>query len=202
MSEIDAARFPRLAGYAGKLPRALDSFPKYRAKASLLRGVLEALEEVPSFDDAPAPLATLGRAPPPPSVWIPEVHFVAMHYYVADALGFDDAQAMEWTYRANEALTQSPMYRALCAGANPGVLLRIASMGWGFVHDGVKLGVRNRSRAVELSLSHPPHLYLRDGHESAATGFRAVIETARGRDVQVDLVTSTSTDARFAVSWT
>jgi len=77
--------FPRLAEYVARLPEGLRSFPECRAKASLLRALLEARGERPLTLSAHAPreLVDLVRHPPMPSDWISEVHYVAVHHLIA-----------------------------------------------------------------------------------------------------------------------
>ncbi|MEZ4229920.1 MAG: hypothetical protein R3B89_12160 [Polyangiaceae bacterium] len=190
----------RLASYLGKLPRGLDSYPDYEVKASLLRALVGACPPLTGLDFDGA-LGELLRDPPSANSWIPEVHFVAAHLAIADGLGLSSDEMLRRTYQANRSLTSSPMYRALASVASPGLLLRGAKAGWGLIHRGVHLTLHAEKNRARLVLTHPPHLYNVLAHESAAWGFRAVVEAAHGKDVQAGLEQSLPTGASVLVTW-
>ena len=80
----------RLDQYFRGLPDGWDSFPEFRAKASLIRTALEVRPAPTSLEAIPEPLRAYFEAPPLPSAWIPEVHYLAFGVAVADVEGFSD----------------------------------------------------------------------------------------------------------------
>ncbi|MCA9641671.1 MAG: hypothetical protein H6718_09900 [Polyangiaceae bacterium] len=190
----------RLTSYLGSLPNGLESYPECTVKTSLLRGLLAAC---PPLDDlqVQGPLRELLLDPPGANAWIPEAHFVAAHLAIADDLELSTEDMLQRTYQANKALTGSAMYRALASVASPALLLRGAKAGWGLIHRGVHLTLHAEKARARLVLTHPPHLYNSLAHESAAWGFRAVVEAAHGREVQAVLEQSMPTGASVLVAW-
>jgi len=201
MPEVDEERFPGLARYLAALPNGLLSYPAYVAKASLLRGVLELWGGADRVAGLPEPLLGAMKCPPPPNAWLPEVLYVAGHYAILDIDGLDSETILQLTYRANRRLTESPMYAVLAKVASPGILLRGAALSWGLLHRGVTLHVDAQSRAARLTVNHPPYLWTALAHESAARGFRAVLEAARGKDIVARVVSSKPTRADFKLEW-
>jgi hypothetical protein len=194
--------FPRLAEYVARLPEGLRSFPECRAKASLLRALLEARGDRPLPGAGPPELLNLLSEPPTPNVWISEVHFVAIHYLLADTDRASEKEVIEMTYRASRSLTESRMYSALAKVASPGIMFRGAVTSWGLIHRGVRLTAKSTSGHASAWLLHPPHLYPRVAHVSAGEGFRAVIEAANGQAVVVTLRESRPDGAEYEARWT
>lgn len=190
----------RLTSYLGKLPSGLDSYPECEVKASLLRALLGVCPPLHGLS-LESPLEELILDPPGPNAWIPEAHFVAAHLAIADGLALSSADMLRRTYEANKSLTNSAMYRALASVASPALLLRGAKAGWRLIHRGVHLTLHAETRRARLVLTHPPHLYDTLAHESAAWGFRAVLEAAHGRDIQSDLEQSLPTGASVLLAW-
>ncbi|MEZ4371839.1 MAG: hypothetical protein R3B07_13480 [Polyangiaceae bacterium] len=190
----------RLTSYLGNLPGGLDSYPDCTVKASLLRALLVAC---PPLHDLQlrGPLRDLLLDPPGANSWIPETHFVAAHLAIADGLGLTTEDMLQRTYQANKSLTSSAMYRALASVASPALLLRGAKAGWGLLHRGVHLTLHAEKERARLVLTHPPNLYNSLAHESAAWGFRAVVEAAQGSNVQASLEQSLPTGASVLVAW-
>jgi len=194
--------FPRLSEYVARLPEGLRSFPECRAKASLLRALLEARGDKPLPRAGPPELVSLVCEPPTPNSWISEVQYVAAHYFLADADRAGEKEFIEMTYRASRALTESRMYSALAKVASPSVMFRGAVTSWALIHRGVRLSARAAVGTASAWLLHPAHLYPRLAHVSAAEGFRAVIEAANGQNVVVKLLESRPDGAEFEASWT
>ncbi|MGE0323631.1 MAG: hypothetical protein AB7K71_34670 [Polyangiaceae bacterium] len=190
----------RLTSYLGNLPHGLDSYPDCTVKASLLRALLAACPPLGGLE-VDAPLRELLLDPPGANSWIPEAHFVAAHLALADSLELSSQDMLRRTYQANRSLTSSAMYRALASVASPSILLRGAKAGWGLLHRGVHLTLHAEKERARLVLTHPPHLYNTLAHESAAWGFRAVVEAAQGSDVQASLEQSLPTGASVLVAW-
>lgn len=196
-----AERYPSLAEYLERLPLGIDSYPRHLVKSSLLRGLLA---ECPAGGDVtalPVTLRSVLSNPPPPSAWIPEVHFVACHFAVVDMHQLDPEEMQQRTYRANRKLTESAMYRALATVSSPGVLLRVARMSWGLIHKGITLHADVESNAAVLTLRHPPHLYTSVAHRSAALGFIAVLEASHGKNPHAEVVHSAVDHTQIRASW-
>ena len=126
---------------------------------------------------------------------------MAVHYAVGEGDGLSDEALLEMTYRANRRLTESRMYRALATVASPQLLIKGASMSWGLLHKGTNLKVSSSKGQADAAVTHPPNVWPRLAHESAALGFKAVIEAAHGREVTSRVVESTPEGARFEVRW-
>jgi hypothetical protein len=201
MEEGFATQYPHLSGYVAGLPTGLESYPDFQAKCSLLRGVLDKCPAFERIDGMPSALRDVLLNPPAPSAWIPEVYYVAAHFAVVDACGVSPSEVIEITYRANKALTESRMYRALAKVASPSTLMRGAVMSWGLIHKGVQLSLKTRPMGARLRLSHPHNLYPKLAHDSAALGFRAVIEAAGGEDVVSEVTSSWPRGAEFEARW-
>ena len=196
-----AQSYPRLSVYLARLPDGVQSYPRHLVKCSLLRGLIA---ECPTGGDTsglPEEVRLLIDSPPPPSVWIPEVQFVAAHFAIVDMHQLEPDDMLQRTYRANRKLTESRMYRALAKMATPSLLLRGASMSWGFIHKGITLRADVEATTALLTLRHPPHLYPSLAHRSAALGFKAVLEASNGRNPHAEVVRSSVDRTQVRVSW-
>ncbi len=198
---VDPASFPTLATYLVSLPNGIDSYPQCLAKASLLRAVVDELGGPRKLDGIPPPLARELAKPSPPNAWIREVTYVAAHFALLDALGLSEPEMLEATYRANRKLTESRMYRALAQLASPNLLLRGAEISWRLIHRGVSLRMHPGSQKMEIFVRHPSGLWTAVAHQSAALGFRAVVEASNGDNADAQVVESRLDGARFEVTW-
>lgn len=194
--------YARLHAYLDSLPQGLDSFPECRVKASLLRGALDDPGARVKLDALPERLASLFGSPPLVTQWMPEVVSVAAHYAIADARGFDDDDVLMWTYRVNQRLAQSRLYRAMTAVATPRLALRGARLAWGMIHKGIGLSVRLEDDSARLTVTHPRGVWPNLVHRANATGFRAVLESSGGSNVEVFVAESSPDRAIFDCSWT
>jgi hypothetical protein len=201
VTDCDAERFPQLASYLGTLPSGIDSYPQCLAKSSLLRAVIDELGGSRELEGTPLELARQIAEPEPPNAWIREVVYVAAHYALRDALEIDEEEMLQVTYRANRKLTESRMYRALATVASPQLLLKGAQLGWKLLHRGVSLRVSTVSHRAEVVVRHPPGLWPKTAHRSAALGFRAVVEAAHGREPSARVLESRADGARFELNW-
>jgi len=190
----------RLEAYLGGLPEGLGSYPDCVAKATVFRSALDVqpVEPDPAW---PTPILELVRTPPPPTTWIPEAVSVAAHFAVADASGLDDAAVLDWAYRANSSLARSRLYRALTQLASPSLLLRGAELSWTMIHRGVDIEIVREDHRATITAIHPRALWTEFVHRSTATGFRAVLESSRGENVQVELVSVEATRGEYLCTW-
>ena len=193
--------YPNLAAYLERLPDGADSYPKCQAKCSLLRAVVAEFPTGGSTRGLPDELRLLLDELPPPSVWIPETHFVAAHFALMDIFGMGEDELLQLTYAANRKLAHSRMYRALTRLASPGVLVKGASMSWSFIHKGSTLRAEAETKGALLTLRHPPHLYPSLGHRSIGRGFTAALEASNGKNPHVRVLSSTPDHAKLQVSW-
>lgn len=194
-------RYPILAGYLQRLPSGIDSYPRCQAKCSLLKAVLAECSSGGDTDGLHEELRVLLEDPPPPSTWIPEVHSVAAHFALMDIYGIDDDAMLRITYTSNRKLAESRMYRALAKVSSPGMLVKGASMSWGFIHKGSTLRTETLPEGVMMTLRHPAHVYTNLGHRSVARGFTAALEASNAENPKVDLLLSTHEEAKLRVSW-
>jgi len=190
----------RLSAYLDGLPDGLDSYPECVAKASVFRSALE-IQPVEPDPGWPKPILDLVRSPPPPTAWIPEAVSVAAHFAVADASGLDDDGVLDWSYRANSALARSRLYQALTQLASPSLLLRGAGLSWTMIHRGVEIEVAHEDHRATIVAIHPRHLWTEFVHRSTTTGFRAVLESSRGQNVRVELVSVEPTRGEYLCTW-
>src|SRR5262245_56590278 len=102
---MGSREFPRLSEDIARLADGLRSLTETRAKASLLRGLIEVRGQKPLPKTGPSELLGLIHELPAPTSWISEAHLVAAHYYLADADGVNEKDFIETTYRSNRALT-------------------------------------------------------------------------------------------------
>lgn len=198
---LDQGRFPELYGYLQKLPAGIDSYPECTARASLLRGVLAEWNGTVPTDGLPAQLASLMRAPPPADAWVPEVAYVAAHYAINDLEELGTERMLELTYRASRRLTESRMYRVLTKVGSPTIIVRGASISWGRLHRGVPLRMGVTKGRARLLLRHPKHLWPALAHESAALGFRAVLESAGASEISMQIIASHMEGVELELAW-
>lgn len=178
----------RLDAYIRSLPDGLESFPQYRAKASLVRMALEhrALSQ-PVVEALPEPLRQLATNPPPASSWVPEVHYCGFSLAVADAHEMSSDAFGEFWYAVSKSLTTSPLYAGLLAYLPPRILLRSAGLRWSAFHRGMGLRVRSRGPELRLTLTFPPGLLPRLCAEGYTRAFAAIVDTSNA-GAQMSLV--------------
>jgi len=191
----------RLEEYVASLPVGLESYAECVVKASVLRAALEAGGLRGPESGLPDQVQRLLDAPPPVTEWIPEVLSVAAHLAIIDKNKLSDEAVLDWTYRTNRHLAQSRLYRAVASLASPEMALRAARLGWGMLHRGVELSVQRGKGSAQLTVEHPQSAWTRLVHLATATGFRAVLESSRGKDVSVKLSDSHPDHATFDCTW-
>lgn len=194
--------YPRLEEYVSSLPEGLDSYGRCQAKASMLRTALQTGGLRAPQQGLPAPLRDLFEAPPAVTAWIPEAVSVAAHLAVADENGLSDEALLDWTYQTNRQLAHSRLYRAVASLASPDLVLRVARTSWKVLHRGIDLAVQRDNHRAELSVTHPGGVWNRLVHLATATGFRAVLESSRGKNVSVNLAESRADGATYNCAWT
>src|SRR3954468_10098960 len=128
----------RMESYLEALSAGLDSHPDCHHKASITRQVLERFptDKLPTL---PAPLQELVDAPPPSSLWIPEVHATALFLAICDAQFTNDDAYVRYSLDFNRELLRSPLYRVLMFVAVPALLIPQVGKQWGALHRGSTL---------------------------------------------------------------
>jgi hypothetical protein len=149
----------RVEAYLRSLPHGFESFPEYRAKASVVRAGLRIL---PVPDDAlprlPDPLRRLIQAPPPVSSWVSEVEYCALSLALADLHGWSDEDFGRYWYDVTVALVQSRLYNALLGMLTPKVILRSAAWRWSAFHRGITVYTRPVPEGLHVELTAPEGL--------------------------------------------
>ncbi len=169
----------RVADYIRSLPDGLDSFPQYRAKASMVRLALEN-RALPRdvIEGLPDPLRGLAANPPLSSAWIPEVHYCGLSLAIADAHELSGEGFGDFWYAVSKSLAASQLYAGLLAYLPPRILLRSAALRWSAFHRGIGLTARSRGPELLLSLTFPPALLPSTCVEAYARVFSAIVDTS------------------------
>lgn len=201
-SAIDAQAFPRTAHYLDLLPDGLESYPECQTKASVLQAAKAGYGLTVEPGQLPAPIIDVLDHPPPKNAWIPQVLNNAAQFAIADRYFPTDAAYLDWAYRNNVRLAQSPMYKVLTRVASPKAFLRGANVKWRIVHRGQSLDIDvlddHHARA---HIRHPPHLHLEIGHRNFATAFEAILKAANAKDVSARVERSSPTGADLDLRW-
>ncbi len=195
-------RFPRLERYIDGLPDGLASYPFCKAKATIVRALSEEMALDPlRLRGAPDELVALVTEPPPATAWVREAVVIGLHLAYADAAGLPNGKMLERIYATSKRMIDSPMYRILARVASPNFLLRGAELSWQLLHRGVTLGVELGDMTATITTKHPSNLWTSLAHEGASVGFRAVVESAGGKNVQCTVRRSEPEAAVFELTW-
>ncbi len=172
--------------YVAALPRGLASYPECQIKASVLRSFFERVELRPLVERLPDTLRDLVLSPPPPSMWLAEVHTTAIFMAAADTILPGD-HFVDHAYRTNYALLDSTMYRVLFRLVGARRVLTKATESWSQFHRGSSLTARSfdeRGGAAALRINAPAHHIPALLAEGYATALRAATEIAGGKQVE------------------
>ena len=202
IDELDAATYPLLAAYIRQLPDGLDSYPDCKSKAVLVRTAVESVDTRGLPPGLPDPVRTLVEQPPAQGLWLPAVHSDAVFYAIADRF-YPTAEAVHvWSRERTMSGVRSPIYRALTRVAGPWALLKMASKTHGLFQKGTDLRAESSgTKALRLTLTHPPYLHGGLNHLANVEMFSVLIEVAGGQDVQVDMAVSEPEQAVYLASW-
>ncbi|HET6439169.1 MAG TPA: hypothetical protein VFG59_13965 [Anaeromyxobacter sp.] len=192
----------RLEAYLGSLPGGLNAFPECQAKGVLVR--MLAAEEAYLGIAAllPPPFRAMVEEPPIGSEWMPEVHFEALMYALADAVGQDDATMLAHVRARDRRMFESPAYRILMVANGPAALLRGAQMRWANWHRGSTLEVEGiADDGVRVALRFPSGLF--DGLQLRvfAESFLAALDASQARAPRVEILAADPGMARYRVAW-
>ncbi len=199
--ELDAGRYPSVAGYLGRIPGGLAANPECVAKASLFRSIVDdkPLKDVRGL---PGAIVELIEHPPPPTDWVPEVHFRALMRAVYDTHFASRPDFYRWAYDAQRRLFEGPLYRILFAMVSPERVAATAQARWGKFHRGFTLDARIERGMLHVVLGHPSFLADAFDHHATLEGVRAALELAGASKVQTTVDDVTSTYGVFTIRWT
>jgi hypothetical protein len=194
--------FHRVLRYLDRLPHGLDSYGECKAKASIYRSAMAELDLTHAADPLPQALVQLLQNPAPPGSWIPEVYNNALHLALADLHFGNDDDFVDRAYAANQDLFRSPMYRAMMLLANPQRVLTSAKKRWQTFHLGTDFALEVDGATAQVALTYPNDVHDLLMLQCIAVAFRAAIEAAHGKNVEVGLTQVSSARAEFAGRWT
>lgn len=193
---------PTIAAYLDALPRGVDSYPETCVKASLVRNAIEDRPLVRSVA-LPAAVRALVDAPPPVSVWVPEVHFhVIMNAIRDEHFGARTTEFLAWVYEQNRKLFSGTLYRAIFLVVSPERLLNNMEKRWGSFRCGTTLThKRLGANDLELNVTTPAHLYSPASLEGMSAALRAAIDAAGAKASTVTASSPSPTTNVFRIRW-
>lgn len=202
MTDVDPARFPRVARYLAQLPDGLASYPACTAKTSIYLAALEDHPVKPRPGTLPAALESLLVDRTAPGLRVSEVVNNALHLAIADAhFASSDDDFVAYAYAANKRLFESRLYRVLMWVASPRMVLKGAHSRWYSFHKGTDISLKHTAHSANITLTYPPRLH--DGLmlRCFAVAFKAAAEAGNGKDVRFDLSRDHDTRAEYEGTW-
>lgn len=204
MTDQNERSFPALETYLSLLPHGLDSYPECQQKGSVARSVIAQWHDLPSFADRlPPTLAHLIRNPPPASLWIPEVHGMALWALASDVLCNNELpRYVEFSRQQNRALLSSPIYRLVFGVLGGRLTVRAIATAWSTFHKGVDIDAAlDAGPSGVLHLRAPPHLISEPHSHGFGTAFSEGLRVAGFADASVDVDHWTPTVTTYRCSW-
>ncbi len=192
----------RLEAYLASLPGGLSAYPECQAKGILVRTLASDDVCAGVAPKLPQPFRRLLEEQPIGSEWIPEVHYQALHYAVADAAGQTDDAILAGVRPRQRRMFESPTYRMLMVGGSPAHLLRAADLRWANWHRGSTLEVEGiADDGVRLALRFPRGLF--DGLQLRvfAESFLAALDLSQARAPRVEIIEAGGGFARYRAAW-
>ncbi len=192
----------RLEAYLSSLPGGLSAYPECQAKGILVR--MLASEEIyaGAASRLPQPFRRLVEEQPIGSEWIPEVHYQALIYGLADVRGQEDDGILAGVRARHRRMFESPTYRILMVGSSPAALLRGADLRWANWHRGSTLEVEGiADDGVRLVVRFPRGLF--DGLQLRvfAESFLAALDLSQAHSPRVEIMQSGAGFARYRAAW-
>ncbi len=192
----------RMEAYLSSLPGGVDAYPECQAKGILVR--MLAGEEAFGWiaEQLPPPFRRLIEDPPMGSEWVPEVHYLALLYALADATGLDDDGILAGVRDRDRRMFELPAYRILMAAPSPGTLLRGADQRWGTFHRGSTLEVEGiADDGVRVGLRFPRGLF--DGLHLRlfAEAFLAALDLCAAKRPRAEILEARAGYARYKLAW-
>lgn len=150
----------------------------------------------------PPALGRLVEAPPPGTVWIPEVHSQAMWLLVLEVLCEGDIARFErWAYDVNYALLSQPLYRAVFGILGARLTVRAMGAAWSSFHRGIVQDVSVDGPAGTVTLRAPPQLMPARLAPSYATAYQAGLAVAGIKSSTAETTELTPTSVTFHMRW-
>jgi hypothetical protein len=198
---VQEAVVPSYARYVASLPGGLDAYPAAQAKGTLVRSVLlgHPLEVLRAL---PAPVRTWVTDPPLDNDWVGEARVCALIHAIAEARGWRERAALEWTRARDRDLLAGPLHRILMLAATPEALLRHAPTRWAAFHRGSTLTFGGFSDdGARASLAFPKGLFDPLLLRAFGGAFEVALELARARRPAVALEEVGDGFARYVARW-
>jgi hypothetical protein len=192
---------PLLDAYLRGLPKGADSFPAFEQKASVFRSFTAGVDVAALVPLVPASVRSLLLTPPPPAMWLPEVHANCVYLAMADRLLGGADGLLRHAKAANRAVMDGPLYRMLLKLISSSRLLKQSLGVWSQMHRGMDLTMELTDAGASFRISHPLGLMPPALVPCYATGFQVGLEVAGLRNVLVNVAATTETHSSFAVSW-
>ena len=195
-------KLTRLEAYLSSLPGGSGAYPECQAKGILVRTLVADQGIGVVSARLPEPFRRLLDELPVGSEWVPEVHYLALTYALADASGRADEAIFAGVRERHRRMFESPTYRMLMVGSSPGALVRGAGLRWANWHRGSTLEVEGiADDGVRLALKYPRGLF--DGLHLRlfAEAFLAALDLSRARDPRVEIVEAGASRARYRLTW-
>lgn len=191
-----------MEAYLAPLPGGLDAYPECQAKGILVRTLIADAAHAPRTEGLPGAVRRLIEDPPMASEWIPEVHYLALVYALADASGQEDDAVLGGVRDRDRRMFELPAYRILMAASSPGSLLRAIDQRWGTFHRGSMLELEGiADDGVRLGLRFPRGLF--DGFHLRwfAESFLASLDLSAAVRPTVEIMEARAGYARYKAAW-
>ena len=192
----------RLEAYLSSLPAGPSAYPECQAKGILVRMLASAEGYAGIAPRLPEPFRRLLEEPPIGSEWIPEVHYQALIYALADACGQEDDAILAGVRERHRRMFDSPTYRLLMVGSSPAALLRAADLRWSNWHRGSTLEVEGISDdGVRAVVRFPRGLFDGLHLRIIAESFLAALDLSQARAPRVDIIEAGAGFVRYRAAW-
>ena len=200
MSLVD--NYPGLADYLAGLPNGLDSYPECTSKGSLLRSTLEGHPHNAFVEGLPPLLAGLIDSPPPPGIWRPAVHGIALVHAVCDRFYPTEEDILLWGRRRSESMAANRLYRAVLRVSSPRVLFRMTTQLNGLLQRGTTFVQEFLEPGHSVAtLYYPARLHTRRTLLGTVALSRMLVELTGGRCTSAELTNCERTHATFETRW-
>jgi hypothetical protein len=135
---MDAARYPRLAGYLAQLPQGLDSYPDCQTKGAVFHPFFSD-KRLPDDPALPPQILAIGKGALPQSRWLSSVPLWAGLLAISDHEAMSEAQFVAWARDLNGQLLSGAVYRFLVPMFSPASIVTLSATVFRSFHRGVGL---------------------------------------------------------------
>ena len=188
-----------LQRFLDALPEGIASYPDYQQKASIIKPFIELSGMHQPPEGTPPEIAALIENPPPPSVWIPEVHGKGLWLAAYDAIfAGNEARFREFSMQVNRNIVSQGFYKAIMRLVGPSMSARGVAAAWKSFHRGIEQSYeRTGKNSAKITLTYPAHLICDAIAPSYVTAFAAALEVGGTQVRTAALVSYTPTEASF-----